>query len=84
MAAGPLSVVSADWATEAVESMITVMARGPWTFLAVPVDTDGLGACASAGTSRGTKGVVGDDHVTAAAMELFKVLHALMVCWPRL
>ena len=79
-----MSVVSADWVTEAVESMITVVTYGPWTFLAVPVDTDGLGACVSAGTSRGTKGVIGGDPAAAAAVELFKVLHALLACWPRL
>ena len=79
-----MSVVSADWVAEAVESMITVVTYGPWTFLAVPVDTDGLGACVSAGTLRGTKGVVGGDPAAATAIDLFKVFNALLACWSRL
>ena len=61
-------------------SEVTVGTCGPCIFLAVPVESGGLGVVVSGGMVRGTNGVVGCNPAATTAMALFNVLQALLTC----
>ena len=83
MASGLVSVVSSDWATDAVVSVVTVETCDHCIFLAVPMEPGGLVAVVSSSTMCGMNGVVGGNPVASASMALFNVFQTLLICWPR-